>query len=245
MLKKLRTSVSLVCKGGDNFGWLMNATSEEMSLDSVRRKLSKYWYLENFLLFAAPLISIGGDMEGRLMNIKLSGTLKVLFWYLTNFFKILHQPNVNGRKVLTRVVGWWTLCAKSSGKWLSWQRTPTLSENQYNREKRKGKGNKYLQQINKYIIKVACCWYGLRVLFKANKSWNMLFLLRVFLTRQIYQNQDVYRGQFVEMSMGMIVTLLTNPDNHNLTCVFLNSKFKSFSPRSCTTKTSSGIEDDR
>ena len=149
MLKKLRTSVSLVCKGGDNFGWLMNATSEEMSLDSVRRKLSKYWYLENFLLFAAPLISIGGDMEGRLMNIKLSGTLKVLFWYLTNFFKILHQPNVNGRKVLTRVVGWWTLCAKSSGKWLSWQRTPTLSENQYNR----GKGRKiYPQKTNKYQI---------------------------------------------------------------------------------------------
>ena len=46
--------------------------------------------------------------------------------------------NVNARKVLTRVVGWWTLCAKSSRKWLSWQRTPTLSENQYNRRMRRG-----------------------------------------------------------------------------------------------------------
>ena len=142
--------------------------------------------------------------------------LEVFFWYyLTNFFTFCSNTiNVNARKVLTGVVGWWTLCAKSSGKWLSWQRTPTLSENQYNGEKRRGRGTNIfyrstnISYINIYI-KVACCWYiiyGLKVLFKANNSWNILFLLCVFLTRHICQNQDVYGGQFVEMSMGMIVS---------------------------------------
>ena len=58
------------------------------------------------------------------------------------YLDIFSTINVNGRKVLTRVGGWWTLCAKSSGKWhRPWQRTPTLAENQYNREERKRRAN--------------------------------------------------------------------------------------------------------
>ena len=68
--------------------------------------------------------------------------LQNILIFVAKYLDIFSTINVNGRKVLTRVGGWWTLCAKSSGKWhRPWQRTPTLAENQYNREERKRRAN--------------------------------------------------------------------------------------------------------